>query len=277
MADNDEFTVRFWGVRGSIPCPGLATARYGGNTSCVEVRCGEALVIFDTGTGIRALGEALVATGAPVDADIFYSHCHVDHIYGLPFFAPCARGGDRLRLWAGHLPAPGLAAALRQQFSEPLFPIDPSGLGADVEFRDFRSGDTLMPRPGLRLETGPLKHPGGATGYRLEFGGRALAFITDTEHVPGRVDPDVLKLVAGVDLMIYDATYTDDELAAHVGWGHSTWQEALRIADGAQVKRVALFHHAPEHDDDFLDRVAAAVAARHPPSFVAREGLAIAL
>ncbi|HEV8016197.1 MAG TPA: MBL fold metallo-hydrolase [Stellaceae bacterium] len=278
MAGNDEFSVRFWGVRGSVACPGSATVRYGGNTSCVEVRCGDALVIFDTGTGIRALGEALVARGDPVDADIFYSHCHIDHICGLPFFAPCARAGDRLRLWAGHLlPASGLAAALRQQFSYPLFPIEPSALGATLEFRDFRGGEILTPRPALRMSTGPLNHPGGATGYRLEFAGRAVAFITDTEHVPGRVDPEVLKLVAGVDLMIYDATYTDDELAAHAGWGHSTWQEALRIADAARAKRVALFHHAPEHDDAFLDEVAKAVAERSAESFVAREGLTVAL
>jgi phosphoribosyl 1,2-cyclic phosphodiesterase len=109
----------------------------------------------------------------------------------------------------------------------------------------------------------------------LEFGGRSIAFITDTEHVPGQLDTAVLKLVAGVDLMIYDATYTDDELANRVGWGHSTWEEALRIADAAQVKQVALFHHAPEHDDNFLDGIAGAVAKRRRDSFVAREGATV--
>jgi len=271
-----DIQVHFWGVRGSIACPDRGVARYGGNTSCVEVRCGDSLLIFDAGTGLRCFGKALARSGKAVDADIFFSHCHIDHVCGLPFFAPVYSPTNRLRLWAGSLPSPGgLAAALGQLMSNPLFPTNLDSFKASLAFRDFCAGDVLTPRPGVTVRTAPLNHPGGATGYRVEYGTSSLAYITDTEHGPGELDEHVLQLAADVDLMIYDSNYTDDEWPSHVGWGHSTWQQGVRLAGKAKAKILAIFHHDPEHTDDLLDRVAAEAAALLPGTIVAAEGMTL--
>ena len=269
--------VTFWGVRGSIACAGPDTARYGGNTACVEVRCGPHRFVLDAGTGIRPLGLSMAAEAeAPID--LRFSHTHIDHVVGLPFFAPAMTAGRPIALWAGHLlPSLTLEAALRRLMAPPLFPVPVDIFAADLTFHDFRAGDLLQPRPGVRVRTAPLPHPDGATGYRIEHEGRAVAYVTDLEHRPGILDKAVVDLVRGADVMIYDASYTDEEFPARIGWGHSTWQEALRIADAAAVARVVLFHHDPAHDDTAMDRIASAAAERRPGTLVAREGLALSL
>jgi phosphoribosyl 1,2-cyclic phosphodiesterase len=271
-----DFLVRFWGVRGSIACPEPGTARHGGNTACVEVRCGDRLLIFDAGTGIRPLGKTLAGSGTATRADIFLSHFHLDHIIGLPFFVPCYEPAAVLRLWAGSLlPGFRIEQILRRMMAEPLFPIGFDALEAQIEFHDFRAGDVLQPHPDVTIRTAPLKHPGRATGYRVEYGNRAVAYVTDTEHVSGQLDENVLTLAHDADVLIYDCNFTDDELLRHRGWGHSTWQEGVRIARVAAVKTLAMFHHDPEHDDDFLDRVAAQARELHARTIVASEGVTL--
>jgi phosphoribosyl 1,2-cyclic phosphodiesterase len=270
-------SVRFWGVRGSIPCPGPGTLRYGGNTSCVEVRCGDQLLIFDAGTGLRPLGAALMAEGNIADTDIFLSHCHIDHLFGMPFFLPLHAEGYRIRIWAGNLkPASGVEDAVRKMMSHPLFPIEIDIAKSNVEFHDFRAGETLNPRPGITVRTAPLNHPGGATGYRLEFAGRALAYITDTEMANGAV-PAILALAKDASLVIIDATYSDSELPSHAGWGHSSWQQCIRLANAAGAKTLCLFHHDPDHDDATMDAIAAAAGTERSGTIVAKEGLCIEL
>ncbi|MCF2523638.1 MBL fold metallo-hydrolase [Bradyrhizobium sp. G127] len=269
-------SVRFWGVRGSIPCPGPNTVRYGGNTSCVEVRCGEHLLVFDAGSGLRLLGGALAEEAAHVDIDLFLSHCHIDHLIGLPFFVPAFVKGNRLRLWAGNLkPAGGVKETVRKLMSYPLFPIEIEAAQGSVAFTDFDPGDVLTPRPGIKVTSAALNHPGGATGYRVEFGGRAMAYITDTELSADEIDPALLALARDASIVIIDTTYTDEELPEHVGWGHSSWQQAVRLANEAGVGKLYLFHHDPEHDDDEMDRIAEAAAKARPGTVVAREGLSI--
>jgi phosphoribosyl 1,2-cyclic phosphodiesterase len=268
-----EFTVRFWGVRGSIACPGPDTVRYGGNTSCVEIRCGDRLMVFDGGTGLRLLGNELMRQGQPAELDIFYSHTHFDHICGLPFFSPCYDPNSRIRMWAGHLNGRGIETVLNSMMIEPLFPIPMGIFTAKLDFIDFAAGKKLAPNQGIRLATGKLNHPNGATGYRIEYAGKVVAYITDTEHRPGGLDTNVLGLIDRADLMIYDATYTDAEYPQHKDWGHSTWQEGVRLADAAGVRTLVIFHHDPGHDDAFMDRVAADAAIARPGTIVAQEGL----
>lgn len=189
----DDFAIRFWGVRGSLACADPAVRRYGGNTACVEVRCADRLLILDGGTGLRPLGKELVAKGEATDADILFSHCHIDHIIGVPFFAPCYQPTTHLRLWAGNLlPEFHIEQILRRMMATPLFPIGFGTLRANIEFHDFRAGEVLRPHHEVTLRTAPLNHPGRATGYRLEYGNRSLAYITDTEHRPGEPDHNVL-------------------------------------------------------------------------------------
>ena len=276
MAQAGDVSVRFWGVRGSIACPGPDTVRYGGNTSCVEIRCDDRLLIMDGGTGLRSFGTALMKGAPTIDADLFYSHTHFDHICGLPFFKPCYAPGNRIRLWAGHLaPGIGIEAVLCGMMMAPLFPVPVALLQPQVAYRDFRSGETLQPQPGIVLRTAPLNHPNGATGYRIEYAGKAVAYVTDTEHVPDDLDRNVLSLADHADIMIYDSTYTDAEYPAHRAWGHSTWQEGVRLAEAAAVKTLVVFHHDPGHDDAFMDAVAAAAAQRLPGTVVAREGMVL--
>ena len=150
-------------------------------------------------------------------------------------------------------------------------------MNAEMTFDDFAAGDTLMLGPDIRVRTLPLNHPDGATGYRIDHAGRSVAYITDTEHRPDGPDQNVLALMDGVDLAIYDSTYTDDEYPAKAGWGHSTWQEGVRLARMAGARRLAIFHHDPDHEDDFMDRVGAAAAVMWPGAFIAREGLVVDL
>jgi phosphoribosyl 1,2-cyclic phosphodiesterase len=272
-----SFSVRFWGVRGSIACSGPRTVRYGGNTSSLEVRCGDRVLLFDAGTGFRYLGHALAKAG-PLDADLFLTHTHFDHVAGLPFFKPFFQPENRFRLWAGHL---GEGMTLRRVLGEfmmsPLFPVPPQVFRARMEYREFKAGETLTPAPGIAVRTSALNHPDGATGYRIDYGGRSVCYLTDTEHVPGALDRNILELIAGADYVIYDSMYTDAEYETYTGWGHSTWQEGVRLCREAGAKRLCVFHHDPEHDDDMLDGIALEVERQLPGSVVAKDGLVLKL
>jgi phosphoribosyl 1,2-cyclic phosphodiesterase len=275
VAAGAGFSVRFWGVRGSIACPGAATLRYGGNTSCLEIRCGDRLLVFDGGTGLRELGLHLDSLG-PVDADLYFTHTHFDHVVGLPFFSSAHRKGNRFRLWAGHLkPEHTLKQVLSEMMTDPLFPVPISIFGAEISYNDFDCGQTLTPVPGVRLRTAPLNHPNGATGYRVEYQGKSICYITDTEHVSGQPDKNILGLIDRADIVIYDCTYTDAEYPNFAGWGHSTWQEGVRLCERAKAGKLVIFHHDPSHDDAFMDRVAADAEKARPGTVVAREGLVL--
>lgn len=275
MTADSDFSVRFWGVRGSIPCPGPDTVRYGGNTSCVEVRCGGDTVILDAGTGIRELGNAIMKNG-PVDTDILLTHTHFDHIVGLPFFAPLYSADNAVRLWAGHLlPDHNLEGVLCDMLMAPLFPVPMDIMAADKTFIDFRSGEAFELKCGAKVKTAPLNHPNRATGYRIEFGGRSVCYVTDTEHVEGALDRNVLDLIADTNIFIYDATYTDDEFPKYKGWGHSTWRAGIALADAANADTLVLFHHEPTHSDAFMDTIADQANAERPGTVVAQEGMVL--
>ena len=275
MNDQDDFSIKFWGVRGSIACSGPKTVRYGGNTSCLEVRCGDRIIILDAGSGIRYLGNELITKG-PLDVDIFLTHTHFDHICGMPFFTPFFVPQSKFRISAGHLlPEHNVEFVLSEMMMAPLFPVPMAIFNADIAFQDFMSGDTLDLGDGITLRTAPLNHPNRATGYRVEYQGRSICYITDTEHTLDAPDENVAGLIRGADIVIYDGTYTDEEFPNHITWGHSTWQEGLRMCEANDVKKYVLFHHDPERDDDQLDEIGRQLEELRPGTVVAREGMVL--
>jgi phosphoribosyl 1,2-cyclic phosphodiesterase len=275
-----QFKIHFWGVRGSIACPGAATVRYGGNTPCVEMLVGGQRLIFDAGTGIHVLGQSLLRQ-LPVSGHLFFSHSHWDHIQGFPFFSPAFMPGNEFDIYGGVLPnGMTIEQRLHDQMMQPNFPVPLQVMGANLRFHDLEYGAKV--RLGdITVETGLLNHPGNAMGYRVNWQDRAVAYITDTEHLSTGFDRHVLELADRADVLIYDCTYTDDEYhhpqTSKVGWGHSTWQEAVKIACAARVKKLVIFHHDPSHDDDFMDEVAIRSSAVFPDAVVAREGMEISV
>jgi phosphoribosyl 1,2-cyclic phosphodiesterase len=270
--------VKFWGVRGSIACPSSQHVGYGGNTSCVEVRFDDTSIILDAGTGLRPLGQDYARRGVRSGL-ILLTHCHWDHINGFPFFSPVFQRGAQFRVLAGHLSeSGGIRSVLASQMAEPTFPVPLHALHADMSYEDFKAGEQLDGlASGLVVKTAPLNHPSGATGYRLEVDGHALCYVTDTEHRPGQPDDAVLDLIAGADLVIYDSTYTDAEFPAKVGWGHSTWQEGVRLCRQAGVRRLAIFHHDPDHVDSVMAGIEREAKRMWESTFVARDDMVVTL
>lgn len=273
--NTDSLSVKFWGVRGSIACAGPNYVVYGGNTSCLEVTCGGHRMVFDAGTGLRSLGlDMLAKHSGPID--LFLTHTHFDHVVGLPFFVPMFLPQSEVRIWAGHLaPRLSLEEAIRGLMIEPLFPVPPDIFRAKIDYRDFRAGETLNPYPGVTLRTAPLNHPNGATGYRVDYGGKSICYITDTEHVEGQLDRTIISLVQNADIMIYDASYTDAEYPRFKGFGHSTWEEGVRLAKAAKVKTFVAFHHDPSHDDKVMAGIEKDLIKELPGAVVAKEGLVL--
>lgn len=277
---SDSFHFRFWGVRGSIATPGPDTVRYGGNTPCVALNVGGRLIIFDGGTGLRELGQHLISLGTPIDADLFLSHLHWDHIQGIPFFVPAFVPGHTFRIHGERKSGLSLRDVLEGQMNDPTFPVPFSIMQSNLSIEEIKAGETVQVGPSVTVRTASMNHPNGCIGMRVEHDGRSLVYTTDTEHDPvgGGLDPNVVELAQGADVFIYDSMYTEAEYGAgKVGWGHSTYAQAIRLARAANVKRLFFFHHDPMHDDEFLDaRLAEARLETAKDSFtveMAREGV----
>ena len=271
------FLTRIWGARGSLPGSATTNAHFGTETACVEMRCGGHVLVFDAGTGIEGLSASLWSEGIK-DFDLFFTHCHFDHIIGLPFVRTLYDAKSSVRIHAGHFEDSMTCEEMVRSFmTPPYFPITPDYFCAEIGYRDFSPPETLTPHEGVSISTVRLRHPNGAVGYRVDCGGRAACYITDTEHVPGEPDENLLKTIRGADLMIYDSTYTDEEFGKYVGYGHSTWEEGVRLCEAADVKRLVIFHHRIGRDDDGLRRIERDAQARFPGAIVARTGLEISL
>ena len=299
--------VRFWGVRGSIPSPGAITQKYGGNTACIEIRVGgrDRLIIVDAGSGIRSLGNAMMANDlpkGPLQADIFLSHTHWDHIMGFPFFTPIYIPGSKLKV---HGPVSfeedPLEEVVGGQMKYRYFPINLGELASDIQYIRLKEDPAIDLGDGLSLTTKLLNHPITALGYRFEFAGKSVCTCYDTEPFRNLfiTDPDdpgydeamavegeevaaeqnlaVEQFFAGTDLLIYDAQYTEAEYANRINWGHTTIEYAIAAAQRAGVKRLALFHHDPDRADARLDELAKIYCLPAQPGktevFFAREGM----
>lgn len=272
-----SFFVKFWGVRGSIACASPNHMKYGGNTSCIEVIANGKRLILDAGTGIRQLGNEMQKSGMD-NFHILLTHTHWDHINGFPFFTPAYNKELSIEIMAGHLSDKGgIQEVLSAQMDNPMFPVPLEAMTANITFTDFKAGDSFDLCDDIHVRTAPLNHPNGATGYRVEFDGKAMVYVTDTEHVEGETDQNIIDLIQDAELVIYDSTYTEEEFPSKIGWGHSTWNEGVRLCKLANVKRMAIFHHEPDHYDDFMDDIAEIAHATWEGAFVCREGMEINL
>jgi len=270
--------ITFWGVRGSIPAPGPSTVEIGGNTSCVEVRAGKAILILDGGTGLRLLGKKLAAE-MPLTAHMFFSHVHWDHIQGFPFFEPAFVAGNVFHLYGGNNVSRTLEETLAGQMDHPNFPVHLGVMGAKMTFRDLPEGETVEIDDGLggtvRVDTTRGNHPQGVFAFRIEHDGKAIAYATDTEHYEGRLDDKLVALARGVEVLIYDSQYTPEEYGAKKGWGHSTFEEGAKIARAAGAHRLVLFHHDPTQNDAAVREKERRARALFADTIAAREGLVL--
>lgn len=270
--------VKFWGVRGSVATSGPEFARFGGNTTCVEVQVGGQRIILDAGTGIRGLGAQMMKMPRfGGRTAIFWSHLHWDHIQGFPFFTPAFVKGVELSLYGpGENGGEALRSSLAKQMTPPSFPVSIDALGAALEFHDAPSGGIFPVHEALVKSIG-LDHPNGCIGYRVEGDGSSVVFFTDVEVKPGTMPEHMVEFARGADLLIMDGQYTPSEYEGTIGpskkgWGHTTMMDAARLARAAGVKNLALTHHDPAHGDAVVERMEMAARFAFENTAAAREG-----
>jgi len=278
--------VKFWGVRGSIPCPGPRTQKYGGNGACIELRVGKKnrIIIIDAGSGIRELGNSLMKNdlpNGPISADLFLSHTHWDHIMGFPYFTPIYVPGTKMNVYGPvTFEDEPLQEVVGGQMKYRYFPVNVGELSSDIDYIRLKEDPNVDLGNGLKLSTKFLNHPITALGFRFEYEGKVFCtcydtepyrnlFITDPEHpdydeamaiegeeVAKEQNVMLEKFFEGADLLVYDAQYTGEEYAAtRVGWGHTPIEHAIESAQRAGVKRLALFHHDPDRTDEQIDEM----------------------
>ena len=267
--------VRFWGVRGSTPTPQAGNLRYGGNTSCVEVRLGNSIYVFDCGTGFRQLGQQLSREfqNRAVQAHIFVSHFHWDHIQGIPFFLPLYERPENRFVFHASARTRSLERVMEEQMAVPYFPVNMTEMKGKREFFNIEEGRVQLD-DNVAVAVQWLNHPQGCLGFRIESKEGTLVYATDNEPGDATFDKNVRKLAAGADVLIYDSQYLPDEYEARKrGWGHSHWREAINIVMESGAKELILFHHDPDHDDNCIDRIVHDARNYYPRVRAAAEGL----
>lgn len=301
---DDKFIIRFRGVRGSYPVPGETTSRVGGNTACVEVRAGGHLIIIDAGTGIIGLGKDLMKTyrvsrgKEPIVATMLFSHTHHDHTQGFPFFEPAYEGTSVLYMFGPKTFYEDIEEALSRAMLAPTFPVALGELKSLKVMSNIEESEAVILDQGIGLqilnvyrderesspdavEIGVMRshaHPRGVSIYKISWAGKSMVYASDTESYVGG-DTRLIEFARGTDLLIHDAQYTNQEYITcpKQGWGHSTPEMAITIAQAAKVKKLVLFHHDPEHDDDTLIEIEKKAQEAFPNTLLAHEGLTIEL
>ena len=275
-ASGSSTRLKLWGVRGSIPVPGLATVRYGGNTSCVEIRADGELIVLDAGSGIRALGLALENEfgSRPIHLSLLITHVHWDHIQGFPFFVPAYNDKNQIKILGYDGAGSGLREILKGQMATPFFPVALYDLPGKINIQKLDSMDFKI--GSVRVHSRLMNHPGVCVGYRILTSKGSIAYLPDhepyeafklhsakshllsPEQTKKRAHEDrteLVKFLQGSDILILDTQYTDEEYQAHVGWGHGSLSTAISLALDASVRKLILFHHDPTHDDDMIDKM----------------------
>ena len=276
--------IKFYGTRGSIPICDAGFQQFGGNTTCLQITLTDAnrIVIIDAGTGLRNLGRDLRAIGHKQEQIVIaFTHFHWDHIQGFPFFAPAYDPGQKITLLT--LGKDQTVGNLREIFELPMqsqyFPVQLDRMGAEFEFRQITDASKHFPAINnvqTQVTAQRHNHPGGAYSFRIERNGQVLVICMDVEHGE-KIDSRLVELARGADLLIHEAQYTAAELPKRRGWGHSSFDQAMQVAEMAGVKRLAITHHDPDHDDEFLLRIEKLCRERFPNTVLAREGMEIAV
>jgi phosphoribosyl 1,2-cyclic phosphodiesterase len=275
--------LTFWGVRGSTPTPERENGRYGGNTPCVEFTAPDSThIIFDCGTGLRALGnrwaQSIAANGG--DSHILVTHYHWDHIQGIPFFHPFFEPQNHFHFYSfesRYLGPDSLRKALESQLASPYFPIDTTMMSAQRTFRDINGGDSWQIGQ-VRVTAERLNHPQGCLAYRLDSSAGSVVYATDNEPDGGEFDKSLRRLARHADVLIYDAQYSPEQLSStRKGWGHSSWLEAIKIARECNVRSLLLFHHDPDSSDRTIDGYLSAARQEFPATWAATEGMTLQL
>ena len=270
-----EHTIKFWGVRGSFPTPDRDKIEVGGHTSCVEIRTSDnRLIIFDMGTGFVPLGEALMKEDdPPKSAHVFISHFHWDHVIGYLGFAPfflkeftCNIYGKKDKLSMnevfGHL------------HNYTFWPVEIPMYQAQLNLHTFPE-EGIQISDSIQISAQIHGHPNGANSYRIDLGDKSIVYSTDIEHPETHLNPNVIDIAKNADILIKDSQFTDDQLLAHKGWGHSSWEQCVKVADAANVKKLVLFHHSPANDDDAIRQIENDAKEARPGTIAARQGLEI--
>ena len=268
--------LKLWGVRGSIPAPEPSNMGYGGNTSCIEIRPPDGRrVIFDAGPGIRRLGadikraQAEGQLGPDLEIDLFFTHFHYDHIQGLPFFAPLHDPRATITYYSSRYSSP-LRESIAGQMVTPYFPVNFEAVASHGNFVVLEKDPIQV--GALTVHPFQLNHPQGATGYRIECGGKVIVYATDREQNGGPLDSVVREYAQDADILIHDSQYTLEEFARYQGYGHSTWLESARVAWDSRVKQLLLFHHDPTHDDATVTGLVERAREEFENTIGAREG-----
>jgi len=269
--------IKFWGVRGSVSCAYPDFLEFGGNTSCVELEIFGRTIIFDAGTGLPWLGNDLLKRGVS-DIHLLMSHFHNDHTGGLNYFKPIYIPGHTITVKAAlNYGEKTIEDLIRSHMTAELHPVQYDNLGSTMSCEGFNAGEAFDLFEGVHVKTYMLNHPAGCTSYRIEAEGKVLVYATDTEHVIGEHDLGLVEHMRDADLVIYDCTYTEEELPTKIGWGHSTWNEGVQLCQMANVKRMAMFHYSPDYNDDTVRSMVSNASSAWPGAFGAKEGMEIEL
>jgi phosphoribosyl 1,2-cyclic phosphodiesterase len=273
----DDFVVQFWGVRDQISAPGKETIRYGGNTSCVEIRVGNKCLIFDGGTGLRVLGNNLLKA-MPVEAYIFFTHCHWDSIQGIPFFVPAFIPGNCFHIYGAEASnGSSMEQRLSCQMEGPNFPVPLQVMRSELKFYELTSGMSIL-LDDVTVESVFLNYSHRAMGYRVTWQGRSVVYATERTSYPDRIDRNLLHLARQAELLVLDAPSAisqEDIKTSPLLWQDNLWQTGIETAKAAGVKRIVMSRYNPNYDDDFLDKLEAQVQSVFPNDLLAREGMII--